>query len=532
MGVIEVSELSYSIPGGRPLFGDVSFRVPDGAHVALVGANGTGKTTLLRLIAKEEKARSGSIHVDGRLGYMRQFVGSYTEATTVRDFLLSLAPAPVRDAAAELAAAEALVNKPHGQKVQMRYASALARWGEAGGYTYEVLWDTCCSAALGSSLDEVGGRRLSTLSGGEQKRVALEAFFRSDDDVLLLDEPDNFLDIPGKLWLEDMLTASTKTILYVSHDRALLAGTSQRVVTIEGKGAWVHPGSFESYQQARGARVSKIEEERKRYKQEHDRLVALMKEYKRKASYNDKFATKARSTEKRIGRFERTNAPRERPEEQDIRMRLGGGRTGKIALRAEGLSLTGLVDPFDLEVWYGERVAVLGPNGSGKSHFLRLLGGEDVKHSGTFKLGARVEPALFSQLHERPDLVDRSILEVLTKRGIELSRAMSSLRRYELDKSARTPFPLLSGGQQARFQLLMIEVDKPTMLLLDEPTDNLDIDSAEALEEGLIGFEGTVVAVTHDRWFMQLFDRFLIFDSDGTVTESLDPSFHVRISTL
>lgn len=521
MGLIEVSELSYSLPGGRSLLEGVTFRVPETTHAALVGANGTGKTTLLRLVAGEEKPASGAIRVDGRVGFMRQFIGAYDATTTLRDFFLSLAPAAVKEAAGELTRLEQVITKPHGAQVQMRYAEALARWGEVGGYDYEVLWDTSCSAAMGSGLDALGTRLLSTFSGGEQKRLALEALFRSDATTLLLDEPDNFLDIPGKRWLESQLTNSSKTILYVSHDRALLAATSQRVITVEAHGAWVHPGSFESYQTARGDRVAKIEEERKLYREEHARLVALMKEYKRKASYNEKFATKARSTEKRIERFEKTNAPRERPEDQDIRMKLGGGRTGKIALRVEALELLGLTKPFDAEIWYGERVAVLGPNGSGKSHFLRLLAGEDVAYSGAFKLGARVEPALFSQLHERPDLVDQSILEVLTKRGVELSRAMSSLRRYELDKAAQTPFPLLSGGQQARFQLLMIEVDRPTMLLLDEPTDNLDIDSAEALEEGLIDFEGTVVAVTHDRWFMQLFDRFLLFDQDGTVVESL-----------
>ncbi len=521
VAVIEVSELSYYLPGGRRLFDGVALRVADGMHAALVGANGTGKTTLLRLIAGEEKQTAGSIHIDGRVGYMRQFIGTHGAETTVRDFLLSLAPPAVQGAAEELVAAEFIVARPHGKKAQMRYADALARWGEVGGYDFEVLWDTCCGAAMGVSLDELGPRLLDTLSGGEQKRIALESLFRSDADVLLLDEPDNFLDVPGKRWLEAAINSSPKTILFVSHDRALLAATSQRVITIEGNGSWVHAGSFETYQQARGSRVTRIEEERKLYKAEHDRLISLMKEFKRKASYNDKFASKARSTEKRIERFEKTEAPRERPEEQNISMKLGGDRTGKIALRIEGLCIAGLVDPFDTEIWYGERVAVLGPNGTGKSHFLKLLGGQDIVHSGSFKLGARVEPALFSQLHERPDLVDRSILEVLLKRGIEMSRAMSALKRYELSLAARTPFPSLSGGQQARFQLLMIEVDRPTMLLLDEPTDNLDLDSAEALEEGLIDFKGTVIAVTHDRWFMKLFDRFLLFDDDGGVTGSL-----------
>ncbi|MGI8775036.1 MAG: ABC-F family ATP-binding cassette domain-containing protein [Actinomycetota bacterium] len=519
---VEVQNLSYALPGGRVLFEDATFRVPDGIHAALVGANGTGKTTLLRLIAGEEKPSSGGIHLDGRLGYMRQFIGTFGADSSIRDFLIGLSRPVLRETAAELAASEKIVQGPHGSKAQMRYADALARWGEVGGYEAEVLWDTCCTAALGQDLSAVGTRLLTSLSGGEQKRLALESFFRSDADVLLLDEPDNFLDIPGKRWLEKMMNSTTKTMLFVSHDRALLNETSQRAITLEGRGTWMHPGSFETYQEARGGRVAKIEEERRRYREEHKRLVASMKEFKRRAALNDKFATKARSMEKRIARFEKTDAPRERPEEQDIKMSLGGGRSGKIAVRIQDLSIPGLVGPFSTEILFGERVAILGPNGTGKSHFIKLLGGEDIRHYGTWKLGARVTPGLFSQLHERPDLVGLPIIDVLRKKGMPLGSAMAVLRRYELGNSDATPFPLLSGGQQARFQLLLIELEKPTLLLLDEPTDNLDIDSAEALEEGLLGYEGTVLAVTHDRWFMQLFDRFLLFEGDGTVREALE----------
>jgi ATPase subunit of ABC transporter with duplicated ATPase domains len=202
-------------------------------------------------------------------------------------------------------------------------------------------------------------------------------------------------------------------------------------------------------------------------------------------------------------------------------MRVDGGRTGKVAFRARGLAITGIIDPFDAEVRFGERVGVIGPNGTGKSHFLRLLAGEEIAHGGEWMLGARVDPALFAQLHERPDIGDLPILEVLMKKGIERSKAHSALRRYELDRAATNPFELLSGGQQARFQILLMELDSPTMLLLDEPTDNLDVASADALERALDRYEGTVIAVTHDRWFMRQLDRFLWFDEDGTVRELL-----------
>jgi ATPase subunit of ABC transporter with duplicated ATPase domains len=206
--------------------------------------------------------------------------------------------------------------------------------------------------------------------------------------------------------------------------------------------------------------------------------------------------------------------------------------------------------PFDLEVWYGERVAVLGSNGSGKSHFLRLLaaGGSDpevehlpvsetpvapVRHTGRAKLGARVRPGWFVQTHAHPELAGRTLLEILHRgdtapnglgrEGMPREPASRALDRYELAHAADQRFESLSGGQQARFQILLLELSGATLLLLDEPTDNLDVESAEALEEGLARFEGTVLAVTHDRWFARDFDRFLVYGADGSVYESDGP---------
>ena len=214
-------------------------------------------------------------------------------------------------------------------------------------------------------------------------------------------------------------------------------------------------------------------------------------------------------------------------------MRLRGGRTGVRAVVCESLELTGLMKPFDLEVFYGERVAVLGSNGSGKSHFLRLLAGQDVKHTGVARLGARVVPGWFAQTHDQPELHGKTLVEVLhrgdtseqgaVRRGLDRGGAIGVLRRYELHHQADQRFDTLSGGQQARFQVLLLELSGCTMLLLDEPTDNLDLESAEALEEGLEAFDGTVVAVTHDRWFARGFDRFLVYGADGAVYETAEP---------
>jgi ATPase subunit of ABC transporter with duplicated ATPase domains len=267
--------------------------------------------------------------------------------------------------------------------------------------------------------------------------------------------------------------------------------------------------------------------------------------YKVKAAYNDGMASRYQAAQTRLRKFEEAGPPQAIPQEQNVRMRLTGGRTGKRAVMCESLELTGLMKPFDLEVWYGERVAVLGSNGSGKSHFLRLLaaGGSDpdvehrpvedveikpVQHTGRARLGARVRPGWFVQTHEHPELIGRTLLEILHRgdkhrAGMPREQAARALDRYELAHASEQRFESLSGGQQARLQILLLELSGATLLLLDEPTDNLDVESAEALEEGLSSYEGTVMAVTHDRWFARGYDRFLVFGADGSVYESDEP---------
>ncbi len=525
MGFIELTDVAYALPGGWTLFEGVNFRVSEGEHAALVGANGIGKSTLLRLIVGDEPPSSGTIQVDGRVGLMRQFIGSDARPSTVRDFLLAYAEPRVAQAAERVRKAERWLADHPGEEAQIRYAEALVHWGEAGGYDAEVVFDRCTHAAFGQGYPECAERRIETLSGGERKRLALEVIFRSPFETILLDEPGNTLDIEGKRWLEDAIMANPKTILFVSHDRAVLDRAAHRIVTLEGRATWTHAGGYSTYVDARDARVERLDEAHRRYDEEHRRLTEMVREMKRKATYNDGWASKARSAEHRLERYEERRAPPERAEVQDVRMRIAGGRTGKVALRAKGLAIAGIVRPFDAEVWFGERLGVIGPNGSGKSHFLRLLAGEDLAHDGDWKLGARVEPAMFSQLHERPDVADLPIVEVLRKRGMTLTESMSALRRYEIDQVGRNTFELLSGGQQARFQLLLMEVDSPTMLLLDEPTDNLDVASADALQEAVRRYEGTVVAVTHDRWFMRMMDRFLFFAQDGSVRALLESPY-------
>ncbi|MFL6288977.1 MAG: ABC-F family ATP-binding cassette domain-containing protein [Actinomycetes bacterium] len=529
MGHVDVNGVSYVLPDGRTLFDGVSFRVGDGAVVALVGANGAGKTTLMRIIAGDIDPIDGSVARSGGLGVMRQFIGSVRDDSTVRDLLVSMAPPRVRDAANELDAAELLMMERDDEKTQMRYAQSIADWGDAGGYDAEVIWDACTMAAIGIPYDRAQFREVKTLSGGEQKRLALEALLRGPDEVLLLDEPDNYLDVPGKQWLESQLASTQKTVLLISHDRELLARAATRIVTVEGGTSWTHGSGFATYHEARSHRHERLAELLRRWDEEHQRLKDLVRTLQQQAAISPDMASKYKAMQTRLRKYEEAGPPEAPPPPQSVRMRLKGGRTGVRAITCQQLELTGLMQPFDLEVFYGERVAVLGSNGSGKSHFLRLLAAGDgekttVQHSGSWKLGARVVPGHFAQTHDHAEFVGRTPIDLLWEQhSLQLGPAKSALRRYELSQQADQRFETLSGGQQARFQILLLELSGVTLLLLDEPTDNLDLASAEALEEGLEAFDGTVVAVTHDRWFARSFDRYLVFGSDGKVYETSEP---------
>jgi ATPase subunit of ABC transporter with duplicated ATPase domains len=527
VGSIAISKLAWQLPGGGELFRDVSFRVGDGDRVAIVGANGAGKSTVLKLITGDLSASEGTISIDGQIGVMHQLVGTADHpASTVRELLLSLAPARLRDAAARLDAAERRLSES-----PMDYADALAAWGDAGGYDLEVTWNECVTRAFGESFAEVHDRPLRTLSGGEQKRLALETLLRSEFDILVLDEPDNFLDVPAKRWLERQLNETRKTVLFISHDRELLAATAGKIVTIDAWGAWTHGGSFATYAEAKEREHDKRDRDRALYDDERQRLEDYVKLMRERAKISEAFAPKLKAAETKLRHFvdKHDRPPDVRDQQIDVRLR--GARTGKRAVICEALEIEGLTDPFDVELWYGERVAVLGGNGVGKSHFLRLLDqvsradGADldprdrVAHRGVCRLGAGVVPGLFHQTHEHPEWYGRTLVEVLYGHDVVLGPAMSMLRRYELHGCAEQPFETLSGGQQARFQILLLELSGATLLLLDEPTDNLDLMSAEALEHGLAQFAGTVVAVTHDRWFLRGFDRFVVFGDDCAVTD-------------
>jgi ATPase subunit of ABC transporter with duplicated ATPase domains len=528
---IVVSKLSYAHPGGDLLFSDVSFRISGGEHVGLVGANGVGKSTLLKVLAGELSAVEGETSVGGIVGYMPQDVGLADDQRSVRELLLSLAPRAVAEAGRRMLSYDAQLEAGD-PDAGIKLGAAIADWSALGGYELEGQWDVACRRIVRAPFGELADRRAATLSGGERKQLVLDVLFSSDADVLLLDEPDNFLDVPAKLELEQRIRRSKKTVLMISHDRAVLSRAVNSIVTLEGNGAWVHGGSYANYPEAREERQRRLGDAVRRWQDEERRLFALMKTLKERARYSSDWAKRADAAETRWRRFRDEGPPPAPVSDFAIKVRMRGGDSARRVLDLRSVGITELVSPFVDEIHFGERVGVIGPNGSGKSQLIRVLAGERPPDLGELVVGPRVSPGLFTQTQSRGDLRGRVVLEVVLIRvgGGGVQAAMGALARYGLAEAARRSYDVLSGGEKARLEVLVLELEGHNLLLLDEPTDNLDIDSSEALERALETFEGTVVAVSHDRAFLRTMDRFLMVLHDGSVLAL--PSYDSALDAL
>ncbi|MEO1056936.1 MAG: ABC-F family ATP-binding cassette domain-containing protein [Actinomycetota bacterium] len=528
MSGIVVSELDYAPPGSDSLFFDVSFGVSPGDHAAIVGPNGVGKSTMLRILAGELQPDAGTYTVAGSVLTMQQDAGMGSPERPLREMLLEVAPAELRTAGRTLFAAERAM--ADGDTDGMAYAEAISAWGDLGGYELEAKWAAAAERSVKTHVDDFAERRVGELSGGERKRLVLDLLLTAGADVLLIDEPDNYLDIPTRVWLEEQILACASTILMVSHDRALLERVATKLVVLEGAGCWVHGGSYATFPEAREQRQARLGDALQRWRNEERRLFRHMKIMKQRAAVNFKNASKANAAETRWERFVAAGPPPPPVPEQRINVGLRGADSARRVLALTDVSVGDLFFPFSAEVYFGERVGLVGPNGTGKTHLLHALAGEAPPDEGSIVMGPRTSVGTFTQVNDRPDFRGRDVVDIVAERVANEEHAMKALARYRLADHARQRFDTLSGGQKARLEVLCLELEGHNVLLLDEPTDNLDIESSDALEQALDGFVGTVVSVSHDRTFLERMDRFLMIDDDGAVFGL--PDFAVAMAAL
>ncbi len=528
MSSIVVSELEYAPPGADSLFFDVAFGIAPGEHAALVGANGVGKSTILRILAGDLSADEGEFALGGTVLCMTQDVGMSRPTDTLRDMLIEVAPGALRVAGRALVAAEKAMYD--GTDDGMLYAETLTHWGDLGGYELEMQWAAAVRRSVKTPVDDIHTRLVSELSGGERKRLVLDLLLTSNADILLLDEPDNYLDIPTRVWLEEQIRACRSTILMVSHDRTLLERVATKIIVIEGSGAWVHGGSYATFPDARARRQELLGDAVKRWNDEERRLFHHMKIMKQRAAQNFKNATKANAAETRWEKFVAAGPPPPPVPDQHIFVNLRGADSARRVVQMIDVSVNDLFLPFSDEVHYGERTGLIGPNGTGKSHLLGALAGTIEHFEGTIGFGPRTSVGTFTQINDRPDFLGRECFAIVRDRVHDDEKSMKSLARYGLAANARQEFNTLSGGQKARLEILILELEGHNVLLLDEPTDNLDIESSEALERALDGFQGTVIAVSHDRTFLAKLDRFLMINDDGAVYSL--PDYNVAMAAL
>jgi ATPase subunit of ABC transporter with duplicated ATPase domains len=524
---IEVQSASFSYPDGTAVIENVSFRVPTGSITALVGPNGVGKTTMLELIAGHRRLAEGHIRSDTEIAYMRQNPGfDDLRSATVLDALALSLPCELRSVHERLQELYASAQESDG----LALASELELWQSLGGYEAEGRWDQVTRAVLRQGLAEASDRKISELSGGERKSIILRAYLLSNVPTLILDEPDNFLDLFSKAWLGNELRNTSKTILLVSHDRKLLTQAVDRMVALEHNDVWTHGGTYATFPAERRKRIEKLAKDLDAWKAEERRLYRYYKLLKERAGASEAMAGRADAAQSRWERFKVAGPPQLPPPEREITIRFKGSRTGKEAVRLTGFEVEGLVAPFSVTIYNEDRVALLGENGVGKTTFLKMLVTADPATDGTIRFGPTARTGYFSQNNEIADPA-AALFDVVRPHFRNDQETLSALGRYGLADHPKHKLRELSGGQKARVQLLILETHDPNVLLLDEPTDNLDLESILIIEDALLELDATQLAITHDATFTRVFDRFIIFDRHGVVAEAPDREYALWVAS-
>ena len=518
---IAVSNLSKEFEVGKKILDGLTFQVDQGERVGLLGKNGAGKTTLFRMLTGEMDWDEGEIHIaPGKgLGLISQ-IPVYPPEYTVED-VLQTAFQRLHDMEKEL---EELTGRMAGDSdpaLLRRYDTLSAAFEAGGGYDTATPLNKVCNGLLISQ--DMRGQLFSSLSGGEKTRVNLARLILEDTDILLLDEPTNHLDLRATEWLEEYLDKYKGTVLAISHDRWFLDRVVKRVIEIQDGKAEFYSGNYSFYVEEKERRY---QEKLKQYEKEQAKIEQLEKaaEQLRVWAYSgmDKTFKRAQSMEKRIERMRTTDKP---TKERRLDIKFGerefrGDEVLTIKELKKSFDGRTLFDHVNLEVVGGERIALLGDNGTGKSTLLKILLGEEEPDSGKLRMGPTVKVGYLPQIihFDRPErnLVDT----MLYAQDCSTQTARNRLAAFNFrGEDVFKPVSALSGGEQSRLRLCMLMDEKINLLILDEPTNHLDIASREWIEEAVADYEGNLLFVSHDRYFIKQFATRIWMLEDGHITD-------------
>ena len=521
---IQLSNISLVL-GATHIFDNLSWEIQRGQKIGLIGANGAGKSSLYKLIIGEYAAEQGGSLTRSRgltVGYLAQ-TPELDLSQTALESAIDGNPrvAEVRN---ELIRVEESLGAPSVYENERRLGRALdsqqsliEEYDALGGDTYGARVEAIL-LGLGLPSGDLS-KPLNTLSGGQKKLVGLARLLLLHPDVILLDEPDNHLDLPGKVYLEKLIREYDGTVVIVSHDRYLLDAVVTHIAELEDGKISVFEGDYSTYSLDKEARLARQAELYKVQQREVGRLEAAIKRFAiwGKIYDNEKFSIKARSMQKRLDKMDKMDKPITDRRKMDLKLRgyRGSNKVLELAGVEKAFGAHHVFDGLNDTIWHGERVGLIGPNGAGKSVLIRMILGNEMPDLGEIKLGPSVTVGYYAQEHETLDFAE-TLLDVVRFTGnMSAAKAMSLLSKYLFTyEQAQGKVGNLSGGERSRLQLALVVLSGANFLLLDEPTNHLDIAAAEMLEIALEDFIGTVLIISHDRYFLdRTVERLLVIEN-------------------
>jgi ATP-binding cassette, subfamily F, member 3 len=523
---IQLSNITLVL-GAKRIFENLNWEIQRGQKIGFIGANGAGKSSLFKLIEGEYAPELGGSITRARLvttGYLPQ-QPELDLTLTALDSAMQGNPR-VAQVHAELERVETSLGDPEvyndGRKLQRALElqhKLIEEYDSLGGDSYPVRVRDLL-LGLGLAQSELT-KPLSVLSGGQKKLVGLARLLLVKPDILLLDEPDNHLDLPGKVYLEKLIREYEGTVVIISHDRYLLDAIVTHIAELEDGRMTVFEGDYSSYIADKELRLARQEELFRAQQHEITRMEIAIKRFAvwAKVYDNEKFAIKARSMQKRLDKMEKVEKPV--TDRRRMEIQLNGWRGSNKVLEMAGVSKSfgekAVFSNLNETIWHGERVGLIGANGAGKSVLLRMILGQETPDAGEIKIGPSVSIGHYAQEHETLDF-NQTLLDAVRYAGaMSESRATAFLLRYLFTyKQVSQKIGELSGGERSRLQLALVVLSGANFLLLDEPTNNLDIASAEVLENALEDFLGTVLIISHDRYFLdRTVERLLVIEDKG-----------------